>query len=107
MSLHRTREGLDMYELPEYYDSILEEYTHQKANSVNALGTSTLTVDDSVEPLSSEAHSIYRMAVGQLQWQSPIRPDISYIFEELARHLSEPTTPSCAQSTYCGACAEL
>ena len=89
--LQRACESIEMYELPEYYDSILDGYNVQKANSVNAPGASTLEADDSVEPISAEAHALYRRAVGKLQWQSPVRPDISYGVEELARRLIEPT----------------
>ena len=64
----------------------------QRASFVDAPCTSSLRPDDSVELLSSEDHSKYRRTVGKLQWQSPIRPDISYAIKELARHLSAPTT---------------
>ena len=45
---------MDLYELPEYYDSTLEEYGLQEASSVNAPGTSTLNAEDYVELLSTE-----------------------------------------------------
>ena len=63
-----------------------------QGNSVNAHVVSTLKPDDAVELLSTEDHAIYRRTVGKLQWQSPMRPDISYTVKDLARRLNEPTT---------------
>ena len=56
--LQRSSDGIMIYESAEYYTSIFEDYGLQKANSVNAPGTSSLRPNDSVELLSSEGHSI-------------------------------------------------
>ena len=92
MMLQRRSDGIMIYESAEYYTPIVQDNGLHKANSVNAPGTSTPRPDDSVELLSSDGHSKYRRTVGKLQWQSPIRPDISYATKELARHLTAPTT---------------
>ena len=81
-----------MEELFVCYDSILDEYNLHTATSVNTPGASTLKADDSVELLSPQAHSRYMRAAKTLQWQSPVRPDINYSANELARYLTEPTT---------------
>ena len=45
---------------------------------------------DGEEPTSPEEHAAYRRAVGKLQWEVPIRPDIAYAVKELARALQLP-----------------
>ena len=54
-------------------------------------GTSGLKrIQDGDEAASSEEHAAYRKAVGKLQWEIPIRPDVAYSVKELARALAHP-----------------
>ena len=51
----------------------------------------TLDMDDTLSP---ESHSLFRTCVGKLQFMVPIRPDVAYAPEELARGLVSPTNQS-------------
>ena len=75
--------GVMIYEPSDYYTTIIEDYGLHRAYSVNAPCTSSLRPDGYVDLLSSEDHSKYRRAVGMIQWQSPIRPDISYAIKRV------------------------
>ena len=43
------------------------------------------------KPLASARQKLYRAAVGQLLWATPVRPDISFAVKELSRSLKAPT----------------
>jgi hypothetical protein len=53
-TLQRTADGMHLFEPPDYYHKIFEEYNLQNAKSVNAPGVSSLKPDDYVELLPPE-----------------------------------------------------
>ena len=52
-TLQRTTDGIHIFETPDYYEKIFEEYNLQNSRSVNAPGISSLKPDESVELLST------------------------------------------------------
>ena len=89
--LKRVSDGIVLYGTKDYYQSDLEFFGLTKAKPVSVPGSSALRkLFDGDEPVSAEEHSAYRRAVGKLQWNVPIRPDIAFSVKELARALTDP-----------------
>ena len=70
-------------------------YGMQKAKPTSTtgdqLGQSEGPRNKSNKTLASARHKLYRTAVGQLLWATPVRPDISFAVKELSRSLQAPT----------------
>ena len=45
----------------------------------------------STKPLVPARQKLYRTAVGQLLWATPVRPDLSFAVQEISRSLKAPT----------------
>ena len=45
----------------------------------------------STKPLALARQKLYKTAVGQVLWATPVRPDISFAVQELSRSLKAPT----------------
>ena len=74
-----------------YTTELLNEAGMANSKPAPAPGTKISNTEQE-QALNAEEHSAYRRAVGQLQWMTYARPDISYATKELARSLTEPTT---------------
>ena len=90
--IRRTSEAIELYMKSEYIDRMLELYDMKSCKPNAAPGADTLRKKLDVEPLSNEAHKLYRRAVGQLLWLANVRPEIMFAVKELSRGLSAPTT---------------
>ena len=71
--------------------------TYSGENDDDSGSASLRRPDDGEELLDSEEHRWYRRAVGKLQWEVPIRPDIAYATKELARFLQSQRTEDLAR----------
>ncbi|CAE8734515.1 unnamed protein product [Polarella glacialis] len=69
----------------------------QQANSVGAPAWSLQEEQLPARELDPTQASIYRSAVGVLQWLALVRPDLQYTSKELARGLCRPTTKDWAR----------
>ena len=78
-----------------YYLKLFKMYGMQKAKATSTtgdqLGQSEGLRNKSNKTLASARHKLYRTAVGQLLWATPVRPDISFAVKELSRNLQAPT----------------
>ena len=82
----------------DYIDNLLDLYKLSKSNSVNTAGSSSLKrIEDADVALDSQAHSLFRTAVGKLLWLAFVRPDCSYSVKELSRDVKGPTIESLAK----------
>ncbi|CAE7380121.1 unnamed protein product, partial [Symbiodinium pilosum] len=90
--IRRTSEAIELYMKSEYTDRTLELYDMKSCKPTAAPGADTLRKKLDAEPLSNEAHKLYRRAVGQLLWLANVRPEIMFAVKELSRGLSAPTT---------------
>ena len=72
----------------EYIDRMLELYDMKSCKPTAAPGADTLRKKLDAEPLSNEAHKLYRRAVGELLWLANVRPEIMFAVKELSRGLS-------------------
>ena len=84
----------DCYEISlsdKYTTDVLHEAGMANSKPSPAPGTKVSNTDLE-QPLNTEEHRAYRRAVGNLQWMTYTRPDISYATKELARSLTKPTT---------------
>ena len=73
---------------------LLKMYDMETAKATSTLGDQLGQFKSqraSSKPLTSARHKLYRTAVGQLLWATPVRPDISLAVEELSRSLQAPT----------------
>ena len=92
---HQQEHSISLHLPASYYMKLLKMYDMQKAEATSTieeqLGQSQGPKKHSNKTLASARHKLYRTAVGQLLWATPVRPDISFAVKELSRSLKAPT----------------
>ena len=73
-----------------YYMKLFKMYGLEKAKATSTTGDQ-LGPRVSNKTLAPARRKLYRTAVGQLLWATPVRPDISFAVQELSRSLKAPT----------------
>ena len=75
------------------YMQLFKRYDIETAAATTIFGDQlgTSTGQSASKPLTSVRHKLYRTAVGQLFWITPVRPDLCFAVNELSRSLQAPT----------------
>ena len=77
------------------YMKLLKMYSMEQAKATSTLGDQLCQSEgprkNSNKTLASARQKLYRTAVGQLLWATPVTPDISFAVKELSRSLQAPT----------------
>ena len=86
-----------------YVEGLLQILKLTRANRSDTTGSTTTKVTlDMDDVLSPESHSLFRTCVGKLQCMVPIRLDVAYATQELARDLVSPTSQSWSKLRHLG-----
>ena len=92
----KNEHSISLYLPASYYMKLFKMHGMQKAKATSTtgdqLGQSEGLRSKSNKTLASARHKLYRTAVGQLLWATPVRPDISCAVKELS--ISLPSTNS-------------
>ena len=77
-----------------YYMKLLKMYDMTQAPAISALDDQLCHTGRSrhTTTLNGTRQKLYRTAVGQLLWATPVRPDLSFAVTELSKSLQAPTS---------------
>ena len=95
LEYHQQEHSISLHLPASYYMKLLKMYDMQKAKATSTieeqLGQSQGPRKHGNKTLASARRKLYRRAVGQLLWATPVRPDISFAVKELSKSLKAPT----------------
>ena len=75
-----------------YWSELLTEWDLADCRAVSTPGeVGSDKPEDEMVQLDVQRHHQYRRAVGKVLYASHVRPDITFVVKELARHVSQPT----------------
>ena len=77
---------------PSFYTQLFKMYGLEKAKATSTTGDELGQEGPRVyKTLAPARQKLYKTAVGQLLWATPVRPDISFAVQQLSRSLKAPT----------------
>ena len=86
--------SISLYLPSSYYMKLFKMYDMEKAKATSTTGEQLFQSEGPSntkhKPLALARQKLYRTAVGQLLWATPVRPDISFAVKELSRSLPAP-----------------
>ena len=85
--------SISLYLPSSSYMKLFKMYGLEKAQATSTLGNQLGQEGPRVahKTLAPTRQKLYRIAIGQLLWATPVRPDISFAVQDLSRSLQAPT----------------